>query len=380
MGCIFQNAYPPEGQTYKDARQAGTLRKAGPWWAKYRQGGRIIKESTGTAEKSEAKRFLKLREGAVAAGKLIAPRSDKITMAHLADGIRQDYAANDRSTDRLEFALAHVLDPDHGLGHLRAVDVGAPEITRYVAMRKAAGAANGTINRELGTVGRMFSLASDRLPRAPKIRKLAENNVRTGFFERDQFERVRDSLPECYRGVVTFAYITGWRVRSEVLTLTWTQVDFTAGTVRLEPGSTKNGDGRMFYMTSELRATLEAARAYTDAITGAGTITPLAFHRNGRPIAGFRKAWMRACKVAGCPGRIPHDFCRTAVRNLERAGVSRSVAMKMVGHRTEAMYRRYAIVPEGDLREGAAKLDKLNGPSIGPSGGEGDRASEGRCK
>ncbi|MFB3144502.1 MAG: tyrosine-type recombinase/integrase, partial [Candidatus Methylomirabilales bacterium] len=71
---------------------------------------------------------------------------------------------------------------------------------------------------------------------------------------------------------------------------------------------------------------------------------------------GFRRSWATACRKAGVPGRIPHDFRRTAVRNLERAGVPRSTAMKMVGHKTEAIYPRYAIVDEAMMREGADKL------------------------
>ncbi len=79
------------------------------------------------------------------------------------------------------------------------------------------------------------------------------------------------------------------------------------------------------------------------------------FHRQGALLKSWRRAWLSACKRAGLD-RIPHDFRRTAVRNLERAGVPRSVAMQLVGHKTESIYRRYAIVAEADLRDGAAKL------------------------
>ncbi len=90
-------------------------------------------------------------------------------------------------------------------------------------------------------------------------------------------------------------------------------------------------------------------------------MVPAVFHRDGKPIKSYRKAWIEACKRAGVLGadgspKLPHDFRRTAVRRLERAGVPRSVAMKLVGHETEAMYQRYAIVAEQDLMEGVAKL------------------------
>lgn len=87
---------------------------------------------------------------------------------------------------------------------------------------------------------------------------------------------------------------------------------------------------------------------------------PSVFHRDGAPIKDFRGAWRAATRYVGLAGRIPHDFRRTAVRNLERAGVSRSVAMKMTGHKTEALYRRYAIVSEQDLHEAAQKLARID--------------------
>ena len=111
---------------------------------------------------------------------------------------------------------------------------------------------------------------------------------------------------------------------------------------------------------------LERQRAYTKAVERRrGKIVRWLFHREGRPIRDPYNAWQKACAEADLVGKIPHDFRRTAVRNLERSGVSRSVAMKLVGHRTESMYRRYAIVNEADLSEGVAKLATLNSGTIG---------------
>jgi integrase len=110
---------------------------------------------------------------------------------------------------------------------------------------------------------------------------------------------------------------------------------------------------------------LVAQRAATEALERESSkIIPWVFHRDGKPIHFFRRSWITACKAAGCPGRIPHDFRRTAVRNLERAGVPRSVAMKITGHKTESVYRRYAIVSEADLRSGVEKLALLGTGTI----------------
>jgi integrase len=108
-------------------------------------------------------------------------------------------------------------------------------------------------------------------------------------------------------------------------------VDLVNGWLRLEPGETKSGEGRQFPLTDELRTILEHQLASTRELEVArGVVIPWLFHRAGRRIRNFRRAWMTACKGAGVPGKIPHDFRRTAVRNLERAGVPRSAAMAML--------------------------------------------------
>lgn len=110
--------------------------------------------------------------------------------------------------------------------------------------------------------------------------------------------------------------------------------------------------------TAPLEVVLKAQKAEHDEMKTAGRIVPLVFHREGDRIKSLRGAWKAARKAAGVPGRILHDFRRTAVRNLERDGVSRSAAMAMAGHKTEAIYRRYAIVDAGALRDAAAKIER----------------------
>jgi integrase len=101
-----------------------------------------------------------------------------------------------------------------------------------------------TAKLELTHLHKMFKLA-ERAGKVicPPFPQIGVQNVRTGFFERTGFEAVRSHLPEAFQGAIMFAYLTGWRTPSEVLTLRWKQVDFEAGIVRLEPGTTKNDEG-----------------------------------------------------------------------------------------------------------------------------------------
>ena len=210
-------------------------------------------------------------------------------------------------------------------------------------------------------VKRAFNLAraAGSLLVPPHVPMLRENNVRRGFLEGEQVDAVCRHLPPDLADFVRTLTITGWRWRSEVAPLRWANVHFDASEIRLDVGTTKNREGRSFPMTRELREVLERRQTVTrEREKVLGRIIPYVFAReDGEPIHSLRRAWMTACRASGVPGRVLHDARRTAVRNLVRSGVPERVAMQLTGHKTRAIFDRYDIVSEGDLRDAAKKLD-----------------------
>jgi integrase len=85
---------------------------------------------------------------------------------------------------------------------------------------------------------------------------------------------------------------------------------------------------------------------------------PYVFHRGGKQIASFRKAFKAAAKEAGMSGLVPHDMRRSAVRNFRRAGLSEPEGMKLSGHETDSIYRRYDIISDADLTESMNRVQE----------------------
>jgi len=356
MGCIYK-----QGRRY---------------WIKYYQGGRPVYESSRSTRRGDAVRLLRMREGHLAEGRPFTPEALHLRFEDLAADLRSNFRSRGlRSSQRVDAALAHLKEV---FGGWLASDITTHAINAYITRRRQQPArahsnlswcdssrdsheesprtAEATINRELGVLKRAFNLAiaAGKLWHRPHIPMLREANARQGFFEPEMFERVRAELPDYLYGVITFAYYTGWR-KGEILGLCWRQVDLEAGEVRLEPGTTKNGDGRLMILPDELREVLELLweRRAPDC--------EFVFHRDGERIGDFEKAWSNACKRAQCPGRLFHDLRRTAVRNMVRSGIAERVAMQITGHKTRAIFDRYHIVSEADLREAACRMAAFTG-------------------
>jgi integrase len=323
------------------------------WWLSYYIDSNRVRESSDSSDKAVARKLLQQRLGQVAEGRFIGPRADRVRIEELAELVLLDYRVNGKkSIGVTETRLRKHILPF--FVNRRAHSITAEDLQAYIVRRQDARASNAEINRELAALKRAFNLGirQEKIYRKPYIPKLTERNARAGFFEVRDFERILAKLPGHLRPAVTFAYYTGWRLRSEILPLRWEQIDLAAETVRLYPDTTKNSEPQVIQLPQVLLSILtEQWRAKLEGC-------PWIFPYQGKRVSYPYHAWRKAVEEAGLEGKIPHDFRRTAVRNLVRAGVPERVAMAICGHKTRAVFDRYNIVSPGDLAEAARKIDQ----------------------
>ena len=352
------------------------------WYSLYCVRGKEHRQSTGTADIKLARRIHRQRLDEIVLDrqgvrKYISPVTQRVTVAELLDDYVEDIRL--REVKSLEKMLAHMKPIRTYFGPMRAAEVTAAIVDRYIAARVAATKSNATVNRGTTILATAFKLGQRRgkLTIAPMIRKLPETTVRRVFYEKIEFEEVVSAAPEYLRDALRFFYATGWR-KQEVVGLLWNTVDLAAGTITLP--TSKNTRGRALAISGdlvELMKRREQARL-VETPDHEVKVAEHVFHRQGQPLGDFKRAWATARVTAGlarlvkdASGKVVtkkdgtpryvfektiHDFRRTATRNLSRAGVRRDVAKAITGHVTDVMYTRYNITDEDDLREGMEKV------------------------
>jgi integrase len=348
MGPVAVVAAPVKAESKALRGFGSTLLRGRTWWVRYSVDGVEHRESAKSDREADAMALLKARWKQIGSGRFVGPRVEKVTVGELLDALLSEYQINGRrSTNSLTGRLKPLTA---AFGHRRAADLTGGMVETYkgdrlkATTRKGTPVTPGTLNRELAALKRAFRLAveRDQVAKAPVIKLLQERSARQGFVEPATFEAIALALPEPLADVARFAYACGWR-KAEVLSLEWDDVNMEARRIRLRRENSKNGEPRVLVLTGGLLDIMErrqAARAEG---------SPWVFHRSGRRVVNLKRPWAAACKAAGVAGLLFHDLRRSAVRNLDKAGVSQSTAMKITGHKTDSVYRRYRIVDEGDI-------------------------------
>lgn len=328
------------------------------WWIQYFFNKQDRRESTRSTKRKVAEKLLTKRMAGKDAGTLQVSSLTPLTFADLQAAIEGDYLLNQRSSlDRLQVAFKALGAMFSGW---KANAITKDRLVEFANTRIADGKAHATVRYELACLRHAFRLAQVPCPYFPSIQV---QNTRTGFFEWPDFCTVRDHLPEYLHAPMTVGYYTGWRVKSELLPLQWSHVDWKAGTITLDAGTTKNKQSRTYYFNQfpELLAVITAQRETAQQIGKArGCIVPWVFFRVTKttvtPIKSYKTAWARATLASGLPNRLVHDLRRTGVRSLRHAGIPENVAMQLTGHKTRAVFDRYDIVEPKEREEAVQKL------------------------
>jgi integrase len=359
---------PSFAKVLKITRQKGEygkgslLRRGNRWQISfYDNDGRRRRESFNTQAK--AKKALKQKLVLKELGKLDEPHSrikiDSLAELYLAD--RRGTAP--KSIDWLKSVWDSHLKPFYG-GYL-AARITTEKLIEYRNERLESGASPTSVNKELTILRAMFNHGFEAYtpPKVSRVLKfperLREPNPRQGFLTDEQYDSLQANCKHQWlRALLAVAYTFGFR-KSELVGrvqrgqpgMRVSQIDLKDRTIHLWAGSTKNDEARTVKMTDEIYEVLR------ECVRNKKPNDAVFTWANGKPVRDFRAAWGELAKAAGVPLLLLHDLRRSAARNLLRAGVSRDVAKRITGHKTDSMFSRYNIVAEDDLAEAAAKLE-----------------------
>ncbi len=363
------------------------VRDSDEWWIRYADAtSRIRREKAGS--KSAAVALYHKRKTQVLEGRKLPEKTRRaITFDEIAQDALTYSRQHKRSFHEDELRMARLLK---WFKDRPAETISPSEIEQRLSEPSWA---DGTVNRYRALLSLTYKLAMRRGKASVNPARLVparvERNVRQGFVDDAQYFKLVQACPYLWlRTLLALGYTYGWR-KGELLSLRVRQLDLTDRTARLECGTTKNEDGRIIHLTNECYELLKAC------IAGKGRDDAVFTREDESPVTDFSKTWAQFCVKAGlgrffcrrcnvsarpCPvcskakrqttyryeGLIFHDLRRSAVRNLERAGVPRSVAMKITGHRGESIYRRYAIVSPSDLADATRRLEQNRQDEVTP--------------
>lgn len=288
---------------------------------------------------------------------------------------------------RLEIAWNHLQSK---FGTVAVPDVSTALIEGYTADRRADGVQNGTINRELATLRAILIRGTKITPRMVSMvpsfpERLKEAAPRKGFITDAEYKTLAANAKDLWlRTLIACAYSFGFR-KSELLNLRVRHVDLIDRWITLDAEDTKNGEPR------KVRMTAEVLQLMNETVRGKNAEDFVFTRPAGSDVVDPREEWYSLCVSSGLGQWIPakrkngkefkayrglnlHDFRRSAIRNMVRRGVNESVAMKISGHKTASVFRRYNIVDSRDLAEATRLIEA--GSQLAVSESETDTKSD----
>jgi site-specific recombinase XerC len=329
------------------------------WWIAYSFRGHSYQESSGSTEKKDAVKLLRERLRKVNKPHFVDPaRERRWTLDDMLEQLRLDYERKgNNSFHTVKSCFQHV---QKAFEFHRVVDITAEEIADYASRRAkpeskgGEGAAPGSVNLELACLRHGFKLMFEKkmISEVPVIKLFEVDNARQGFIGVAEFNALLEKIRnQNVRDIVEFLYNSGWR-SGEARQLRWAWLDLSTNMIRLPAEFSKSKKPRHLPITGALLDVIER-RLKVRRLD-----CEFVFHRKGKRIAAFAKAFKAAAAKIGMPELLPHDMRRSAVRNFRRSGLSEHEGMALSGHKTDSVYRRYDIISDDDLTESMNRVQE----------------------
>jgi len=330
-------------------RGKGSIYKFGRiWWIQYYDAtGRQRRESSHSKTYKVAEKLLLRRLAEKEAGTLPSHQAHNLTYENLRDAYYSEYQMLGRKSLRFSKEgkprLDKVVRLDDFFKEHRVSQITTDRIREFILKLQRDELANQTINHSLAALRHMLRVAKrdGKVREIPYIPMLKPAPPRKGLLSHKKYPELLKSLPDYLQPVLALAYHTGMR-RAEISNLKWSDVNFIERVIRLNAGETKNDSAREIPITDELKALLENQFVKRDPRCPFVCFR-LDPRRNVLPIGDFRKVWKNRCAKLGIGDLRLHDLRRTFITDAEDAGAPRHEIMKITGHKTESVYRRYAI-------------------------------------
>jgi len=335
---------------YRD-KKTGNMVESRYYYIFYRVGNRQVRESSKKTDSREAEALLQQRLGEYGLG--ITPQQDVNGVKY--EEIRNAWHADLENKPHVG-TLAHL---DKFFGGMRVVSISSDTLRRFIETRRKQGAADATIRRNLVMLRAMMNQARKekrlRMADIPYFPMPKDSQPRRGFIQPADFGKLLAAMPKNLRPLISFLYFTGCRLGA-AKQITWDMVSSDCSEINLPGEITKTGEA----------ITLPLAGAGLDTVAAA---LKKQFRVAGQPVfdtVNLRGAWVKTCGALGLGvfdkktrtyhGLTIHDFRRSAVRNLIRAGVPRGTAMAISGHKTEHVFERYNVQSTDDLRDALIRV------------------------
>jgi len=321
------------------------------WIEYYDELARRRRERIGPSKAAAEQRYREVLKARTEGRYIDRDKSSRITLGELCTWYTGLVEVRAKATYRKEFSSIKNLKRHLGeKTSLKDLTPGRVEAYQTVRLREASPRHPGsnikpaTVNREIACLQTMLNRAvrHRKIETNPiaVVRQLQENNVRTSILSQDEFERLLAACPVHLRPIVVLAYYLAMR-KSEILLLTWDEVDLEQGFIRLRSDRTKTRIARSIPLHWRAREALEAVPRSDSS--------DRVFLKDGKPFNDFKRAFRTACNKAGLKDFTFHDLRHCAVNNLRLAKNDYFKIMAVSGHKTTTVFKRYNLVTEEEL-------------------------------